>query len=288
MTPPAGPQQPTFALPNEIMILIWQEMAKYLTDDKLYNFRFDVVRKTPSLMACFTPVNIAAHLQDLVALLMVNKTLRKWTIRALGGRLLPINYITTIPCPQSKRRKVLRQGLVPFNLQTSLFCINSLTQNFELWYRGCGPTDKASSLPWTRDSLMAQLTGFEELAPLVKNLVFPMQKDRWKFSTLYQQDWESLIGPAGGALPIAFAQRFEQLERIGMVNERKAWSARGSRTEELCLLKRLERVQGGEADIPHVCFTLWVEWWAWEAGVRLALDPAQDLEAAICQLLGKG
>lgn len=301
MTPPAGPKQPAFDLPNEIMIMIWQEMAKYLTDNKLYNFRFDIVRNPLGLMACFTPVHITAQLRDLVALLAVNKTLRKWAIRALGGRLLPINYITWAiqpSCPPttttttttSRRNKVLRQGLVPFNLHTSLFCITSLTQNFELWFRGCGPTDKAADSPWTRDSLMAQLTGFDELARLVKNLVFPMQRDRWKFSTLYEQDWESLIGPAGGALPIAFARRFNQLERMGMVNERKAWSARAEE-EQLPLVKSVKQtsLESVEADdIPHVCFTLWIEWWAWDAGFELALDPTEDLEAAICQLLGKG
>lgn len=289
MTSPAGSQQPAFRLPDEIMILIWQEIAKYLTDDRLYNFQFDIVRKPLGLMACFTPVNIATQTRDLISLLMVNKSLRKWAIRALGGKLLPINYITTVPCPQTRRRKVLRQGLVPFNLQTSLFCITKLSQNFELWFRGCGSTDKPSTYPWTRQHVITYLTGFEELAPLVKNLVFPVQKDRWKFSTLYQQHWTKLIGPAGGALPIAFAQRFPHLEKVGMMNERKVWNDCEAPTRELCLVKTLNRMERSVilADMKHFCFTLWIEWWAWDAGFRLASDPTEDLDAAICQLLGR-
>lgn len=240
-------------------------------------------------MACFTPVNIATQTRDLLSLLMVNKALRKWAIRALGGKLLPINYITTEPCPQTHRRKVLRQGLVPFNPKTSLFCVTSLSQNFELWFRSCGSAEpNAPCYPWTREHVISYLKGFEELEPLVKNLVFPVQKDRWKFSTLYQQHWTKLIGPAGGALPIMFAQRFPHLEKIGMINERKVWHDREVRApKEFCLVKTVNRSEISLAGIPHICFTLWIEWWAWDARIRLAVDPTQDLEAAICQLLGR-
>lgn len=88
-------------------------------------------------------------------------------------------------------------------------------------------------------------------------------------------------------MPIAFAQRFPQLERVGMINDRKVWNACEAPTRALCWMKSMNRVGGGEADVPYFCFTLWIEWWAWEAGFQLPFDSTRDLEAVICQLLGR-